>query len=36
MITNKSITYYHKIFNNQTKLEEWDRYIFDSVWFFGV
>ena len=35
MITNKSITYYHKIFNNQTKLEEWDRYIFDSVWFFG-
>jgi hypothetical protein len=35
MITNKKITYYHKILNNTTKLYEWSRIVFDEVWLFG-
>lgn len=35
MITNNTITYYHKILNNQTKLEEWERYLFNDVWVFN-
>lgn len=35
MITNNKITYYHKILNNETKLEEWERYFFNDVWEFG-
>ena len=32
MIINETITYYHKSLNNTTKLEEWTKTIFDSVW----
>ena len=35
MITNKKITYYHKVLNNITKLEEWTKVVFDNVWLFG-
>lgn len=35
MITNNKITYYHKILNNTTKLEEWSRVLFEDVWVFG-
>lgn len=35
MITNKKITYYHKYFNKNTRLEEWRRFFFDKVWLFG-
>lgn len=35
MITNKQITYYHKTLNENTKLEEWTRYLFTDVWVFG-
>lgn len=35
MITNKSITYYHKTLNNNTKLEEWIKTDFSDVWVFG-
>lgn len=35
MITNKIITYYHKILNNTTHLEEWSRVLFNDVWVFG-
>jgi len=35
MITNKKITYYHKILNNTTKLYEWSRVLFENVWVFG-
>ena len=35
MITNNSITYYHKTLNNNTKLEEWGKTIFEDVWVFG-
>ena len=35
MITNKSITYYHKRLNETSKLEEWERFFFSNVWAFG-
>lgn len=35
MITNNVITYYHKTFNKNTKLEEWDRTFFNNVWVFA-
>lgn len=34
MITNNSITYYHKELGND-KLETWTKTIFDNVWVFG-
>ena len=34
MITNGSITYYHKTLDNN-KLPVWNRYVFESVWHFG-
>ena len=34
MITNGSITYYHKTLDNN-KLPIWNRYVFESVWHFG-
>lgn len=33
MITNKTITYYHKTLD-ENRLEKWNRYIFDRVWAF--
>ena len=35
MITNSSLTIYHKGFNENTKLETWTRYNYSNVWFFG-
>lgn len=35
MITNNSITYYHKTLNDITHLEEWNRILFSDVWAFG-
>ena len=35
MIINSSLTVYHKGFNTTTKLETWERYNYDNVWFFG-
>lgn len=35
MLTNKSLTVYHKGFNEETRLETWTRYNYDKVWFFG-
>lgn len=35
MITNTSLTIYHKIFNETTRLEEWRRYNYYKVWWFG-
>ena len=34
MITNGSITYYHKALD-ENKLPVWNRYVFKSVWHFG-
>ena len=35
MITNSSLTIYHKTLNTTTHLEEWTRYNYSKVWFFG-
>ena len=34
MITNKSITYFHKTLD-ENKLSKWNRYVFKDVWVFG-
>ena len=36
MITNSSLTIYHKGFNNETKLETWTRYNYENVWYFNT
>ena len=35
MITNSSMTLYHKRFNSKTRLDEWDRYSIGSVMWQG-
>lgn len=35
MITNSSLTIYHKEIDSSTKLETWKRLNYDEVWFFG-
>ena len=35
MLTNSSLTIYHKGFNKTTRLETWTRYNYSNVWFFG-
>ena len=35
MITNGSLTIFHKGFDTETRLEKWIRFNYDKVWFFG-
>ena len=35
MITNKSVTIYHKDFDENTRLETYTRYCYTDVWYFG-
>ena len=35
MITNTSLTIYHKEYNEETRLDKWKRYNYEKVWFFG-
>lgn len=35
MITNSSLTIYHKGFDEETRLETWTKYIYENVWFYG-
>lgn len=35
MINNSAVTIYHKLFNEVTRLEEWQRFNYDNAWFFG-
>ena len=35
MITNSTLTIYHKTFDNKTLLEVWTRYNYTNVWVFG-
>lgn len=35
MITNASLTIYHKEYDETTRLDKWKRYNYDKVWFFG-
>lgn len=35
MITNASLTHYHKTIDETTRLEKWIRYNYGNVWWFG-
>lgn len=35
MITNSGVTIYHKGLNETTRLEIWQRFTYNNVWFFG-
>ena len=35
MLTNSKLTIYHKTFNTVKRDNEWERYNYDKVWFFG-
>jgi len=35
MICNSSLTVYHKIFDETSRLERWVRFNYNNVWFFG-
>ena len=35
MITNASLTIYHKEYDETTRLEKWVRFNYKDVWFFG-
>ena len=35
MITNASLTHYHKTIDDETRLEKWIRYNYENVWWFG-
>ena len=35
MITNNSLTVYHKTFDETTRTEIWNRHNYENVWFFG-
>ena len=35
MITNASLTHYHKTLDETTRLEKWIRFNYKNVWFFG-
>lgn len=35
MITNSSLTIYHKYYDEQNRLNKWKRFNYKNVWFFG-
>lgn len=35
MIINSSLTVYHKVLDETTRLEKWIRYNYENVWWFG-
>lgn len=35
MITNTSLTVYHKTLNSQTNLEQWTKHVYSNVWWFS-
>ena len=35
MITNASLTHYHKTLDETTRIEKWIRYNYENVWWFG-
>lgn len=35
MLTNSSVTIYHKGFNPKTRLETWERHNYENAWVFG-
>ena len=35
MLTNESLTIYHKTLDEKTRLEKWEKQTFSNVWWFG-
>lgn len=35
MLSNSKLTVYHKKFDINTRMEKWERYNYDKVWWFG-
>ena len=35
MITNSDMTLYHKVLDTETRLEKWERYYIEKVWWYG-
>ena len=35
MLTNSSLTVYHKKYDDEQRLETWERFNYDKVWWFG-
>ena len=35
MLTNTDMTLYHKTLDETSRLEKWERYYFEKVWWFG-
>ena len=35
MLVNSDMTLYHKVLDTETRLEKWERYYIEKVWWFG-
>ena len=35
MLTNSDMTLYHKVLDTETRLEKWERYYIEKVWWYG-
>lgn len=35
MIVNSDMTLYHKVLDKETRLEKWERYYIEKVWWYG-
>lgn len=35
MLTNSDMTLYHKVFDEETRLEKWERHYIENVWWYG-
>ena len=35
MLTNNDMTLYHKVLDTETRLEKWERYYIEKVWWYG-
>lgn len=35
MLTNSDMTLYHKVHDAETRLEKWERYYIEKVWWYG-
>ena len=35
MLVNRDMTLYHKVLDTETRLEKWERYYIEKVWWYG-
>ena len=35
MLVNSDMTLYHKVLDTETRLEKWERYYIEKVWWYG-